>query len=99
MYVNHKPQVFVDRVSERYKENQSLRIYEEMSELLQSRSNLEISLYSRDNTGYEPQRNDPPQDYDNAQISETKEQYHTTGSHSQPNELAASIYKASTGET
>lgn len=65
-----KPQMFADREGiERYKKDQSLRIYEKMSELFQSRSNLEIILYSRANTGYESKER-PKQDYSTVLRSE-----------------------------
>lgn len=96
-----KPQMFADREGiERYKNDQSLRIYEKMSELFQSRSNLEIILYSRANTGYESKER-PKQDYSTVLRSERQKSSTTERTQSQPNEeLAAGILQSlSTGET
>lgn len=67
--------MFADREGiERYKKDQSLRIYEKMSELFQSRSYLEIILYSRANTGYESKER-PKQDY--STVLRSVPQHHT----------------------
>lgn len=56
-----------------------------MSELFQFRSNLEIILYTRANTGSEQQRK-TKQDYSTVFRSETKEQHHAKRTQSRPNE-------------